>query len=155
MSALETLPGHLIRRLHQISVSVFSERMKALGVDLTAPQFAALSTVAQHPGLDQATLAGLIAHDKPTLGGVIERLEGKGLVARRKSDSDRRSKHLEITEAGAALLRRLSPVVAAVQRDILPGLTDDEYSDFIRLARKAATRGNDLSRSPLIDGRKA
>ena len=79
MSEIYTMPGHLIRRLQQISISVFTERMKALGHDLTAPQFATLAVLSQSPGIDQATLAGLIAHDRPTIGGVVERLEAKGL----------------------------------------------------------------------------
>ena len=34
MSEIYTMPGHLIRRLQQISISVFTDRMKALGHDL-------------------------------------------------------------------------------------------------------------------------
>lgn len=150
MSQIHHMPGHLIRRLHQISMSVFSERMKALGLDLTAPQFAALAVLADHPGVDQATLAGLIAHDRPTIGGVVERLAAKGLVRRGISATDRRAKTLALTETGAALVARLRPEVAGFQDDILPGLTTGERALFLRLAAKAAEAGNELSRAPLI-----
>ncbi|WP_349773890.1 hypothetical protein [Mameliella alba] len=69
MKAIYTMPGHLIRRLQQLSASIFAERMREAGVDLTSPQFAALAMLQEHPGIDQATLAGMIAHDRATIGG--------------------------------------------------------------------------------------
>ena len=62
MTELYALPGHLIRRLNQISVSVFAARVAEEGFDLTPVQFAALMILSENPGIDQATLAGLIAH---------------------------------------------------------------------------------------------
>ena len=56
------MPGHLIRRLHQISVSLFAARMAEAGLDLTSVQYAALVTVRENPGLDQATLALSLIH---------------------------------------------------------------------------------------------
>lgn len=150
MHEIYTMPGHLIRRLQQISISVFADRMRALGHDLTAPQFAALAVLSRAPGIDQATLAGMIAHDRPTIGGVVERLEGKGLLTRRQNDRDRRAKILLLTAEGTALLDALMPAVRAFQPDILPGLTEAERAEFIRLADKTARAGNAICRAPLI-----
>ena len=149
MSTIYRMPGHLIRRLQQISASVFAERMQALGVDLTSPQYAALALLRDHPGIDQATLAGLIAHDRPTIGGVVERLAAKGLVERRTSAADRRAKRLELTRRGERLLARLEPVIAALQDEILPGLDRRERREFVRLAAKVVEAGNERSRAPL------
>ena len=82
--------GHLIRRLNQISMSVFQNRVRAAGFDLTSVHFAALVLVRSHPGIDQAGLAGLIAYDRATIGGVVDRLEAKQLLDRRVSPQDRR-----------------------------------------------------------------
>ena len=112
--------------------------MKALGHDLTAPQFATLAVLSKSPGIDQATLAGLIAHDRPTIGGVVERLEAKGLVPRRRNEKDRRAMVLHLSDEGATLLADLLPQVRAVQPEILPGLTDAERAEFVRLATKVA-----------------
>ena len=51
------MPGHLIRRAHQVSSAVFHDRMQREGLDVTPFQFAALSAIAQNPGVDQATVA--------------------------------------------------------------------------------------------------
>ena len=142
--------GHLIRRLNQISTSVFQAGMKQAGQDLTPVQFAALNAIHQHPGADQATVAGLIAYDRATIGGVIERLEQKGLVARTVSARDRRARELAVTDDGRETLRQLGPVVRALQPTILTGLDPDEQALFLRLAAKAAEAGNSLSRAPLM-----
>lgn len=149
MSLIHAMPGHLIRRLNQIAVSIFQERMDALGIDLTPVQFGALAALAENPGIDQATLAGLIAYDRVTIGGVVDRLQAKGLVARTTSTTDRRARVLALTDAGAALLARALPEVRALQSDILSGLDMQEAQTFLTLATKLAAAGNDRSRAPL------
>lgn len=143
------MPGHLIRRLQQISTSVFADRMRSEGIDLTSPQFATLAVLKDHPGIDQATLAGLIAHDRPTIGGVVDRLVAKELVARQTNPADRRARILQLTETGTGLLRRMTPIVESLQDRILPGLTAAERKEFVRLASKVAVAGNALSRAPM------
>lgn len=150
MSAIYTMPGHLIRRLQQISVSIFSERMRSEGIDMTSPQFAALAILEDHPGIDQATLAGLIALDRPTIGGVIDRLAAKGLVARKVSETDRRAKQLALTPEGKAMVARMRPLVEATQSKVLEGLSADEQAQFTALAEKIARLHNDQSRVPLV-----
>ena len=145
-----TAPGHLIRRMHQISTSVFQARLREAGQDITAVQFAALNVISRHPGLDQASVAGLIALDRATIGGVIDRLEAKGLVERSVSATDRRAREVRATKAGLALLDRITPVVQDLQTDILTGLDAQERETFLALARKVAERGNRLSRAPLV-----
>jgi len=152
MSLIQTMPGHLIRRMNQIATGLFQDRMAALGIDLTPVQFAALATLRDRPDVDQATLAGLIAHDRATIGGVLDRLQGKGLVDRRTDPADRRARLVRLTDAGAALLARVLPHVAALQADILAGLSDQERQDFMALAERITRAGNDLSRAPLVMG---
>ena len=143
------MAGHLVRRLHQISLAVFAERMAADGFDLTPVQFSALATLDANPGIDQATLAGMIAYDKATLGSVIERLETRGLIVRGISPQDRRARVLQLTGNGRALLKAARPVVEALQPDILAGLDDAERGTLLELLHKATEAGNDLSRAPL------
>jgi DNA-binding MarR family transcriptional regulator len=150
MTDFHHMPGHLIRRLHQIGVSVFRDRMKAADVDLTPVQFAALAALQDHDQSDQATLAGLIAYDRATIGGVVDRLESKGFVARKISPRDRRARIVTLTPEGRALLDTVRPLVAAAQADMLPGLSDAERASFLDLASRAAVAGNHLSRAPLI-----
>ncbi|HOB14492.1 MAG TPA: MarR family transcriptional regulator, partial [Novosphingobium sp.] len=113
------MPGHLIRRLQQQSTQLFAARMREAGFDITPVQFAAIDALAARPGIDQATLAQLIAYDRATIGGVIDRLEGKGLVERTISAADRRAREVRLTEEGERVHRELMPVVRLVQQDIM------------------------------------
>lgn len=131
------MAGHLIRRLNQQSTQVFQARMQALGVDLTSVQFAALDAVQGQPGIDQAGLAATIGYDRATIGGVVDRLEQKGLVQRVVSATDRRARALTLTAAGEALLTAIRPEVIALQADILSLLTPAEQSAFRALAQRA------------------
>ncbi|MFN4101281.1 MAG: MarR family winged helix-turn-helix transcriptional regulator, partial [Pararhodobacter sp.] len=145
----QTMPGFQIRRLNQIAVSIFQEHMQALGLDLTPVQFATLAALRDHPGIDQATLAGQIAYDRVTIGGVIDRLVGKGMVARVVNAKDRRARHVSLTPEGEALLERIVPTVEALQAEILCGLDVGERATFLKLATKATEAANDRSRAPL------
>ncbi|MCB2001882.1 MAG: MarR family transcriptional regulator, partial [Rhodoferax sp.] len=88
-------------------------------------------------GIDQATLAATISFDRATIGGVIDRLEQKGLVQRVVSEQDRRARQLHLTPEGAQLLAASRPVVEALQAEILAPLSAAERATFLALAHKA------------------
>ena len=149
MADINDKPGHLARRFQQIAVAIFHSEVEEAGYDLTTVQYAALATIRTHPGIDQATLAGLIAYDRTTITGVMDRLVQKGLIVRQASSTDRRARALQITDEGRRTLGGIEPAVEAAQRIMLRGLTADEAEEFLRLLRKAIAAGNELSRAPL------
>lgn len=147
MTISSRMPGHLIRRLHQVSTHVFLQRVLEAGYDLTPVQFAALDTLRHHPKIDQASLALAISKDRATVGAVADRLEQKGLVTRVISTRDKRARELALTEEGEAVIAALFPIVEDLQKEILPGLDDDEYRQFIALASKAVRSAGHLGES--------
>jgi len=143
------MPGHLARRFQQIAVAVFNVEVDEAGYDLTTVQYAALSAINSKPGIDQATLAGLIAYDRTTITGVVDRLVQKSLVSREPSSRDRRAHALTITDTGRRTLRGITPAVDAAQRVLLRGLNAEESKQLMSLMRKAIAAGNELSRAPM------
>ena len=131
------MAGHLIRRLHQISTQVFTRRMQEAGLDLTPVQYAALDAIITDPGIDQAGVAAQIAYDRATIGGVIDRLEQKGYVERTICRRDRRAREVRPTDRGIQAFDEISPIVAALQEDILAELDEAERAEFLALASKA------------------
>lgn len=131
------MAGHLIRRLHQQSTQVFAQRTQAAGFDLTAVQFAALEAIHAHPATDQARVAELIAYDRATIGGVIERLEQKGWIRRVVSDRDRRAREISLTAEGKRVRTQLLPIVRELQDEMLQPLSRAERAAFLKLARQA------------------
>lgn len=149
MDDIGGMPGHLIRRLQQIAVAIFIDKAREAGFDLTPVQYAALEAVEAHAGLDQATLAGVIAYDRSTIGGVVDRLVQKGFVVRQVSGRDRRARELRLTAAGRKTLAEMRPVVLQAQESILAGLDEEERRHFMSLLLKATTAANERSRAPL------
>jgi DNA-binding MarR family transcriptional regulator len=139
-------PGHLLRRAQQISVSIFHDE---IGGEITPVQYALLRTLAARPGIDQVTLAGLVAIDTSTGASVCARLEEKGLLERKVIPHNRRQRALTITTAGADLLQRLDPAVHRLRERLLAPLTECEQLQFMQLLDKLVIENNDQSRAPL------
>ena len=147
MDDFHGMPGHLIRRAHQIAVAIFMDACAER--HLTPVQFACLSGVRAQPGVDATRLAALVAFDRSTLGNVLDRLEAKGWIARSPSPEDRRVKILHITPQGEALLDEAAACVEETQRRILAPLGESERKSFMRLLTKLVDVNNDVSRAPL------
>ena len=147
---LETLPGHHIRRLHQIAVAIFLQETESHG--LTPVQYAALQTVANAPGTDQRTLAGRIGLDTSTVAGVVDRLEARALLQRSASLEDKRVRLLTLTKAGADLLQMVEPAMRLAQQRILAPLPRADRAEFMRMLRVLVDANNELSRAPSAGG---
>jgi DNA-binding MarR family transcriptional regulator len=143
---LATLPGYQIRRLQQIAVGLFIDETAAF--DLTPVQFAALAAVARHPGVDQRSLARRIGFDTSTTGGVVDRLERRGLMRRHPAPDDRRVRRLSVTDAGQTLLAAVLPAMQRAQRRILAPLSDVEQGQFMALLGRIVEANNAASRAP-------
>lgn len=144
------MPGHMLRRFQQIAVSIFLKDCKEF--DLTPVQFSVLAALSETNPLDQMRLGGLVALDRTTVSLVVRNLEARGLVARRVSKKDRRSKLISLTDAGRMLAQAVLPSVRAVQDKILAPLTDAEQAMFMALLHKAVEANNQQSRAPLSCG---
>jgi MarR family transcriptional regulator, temperature-dependent positive regulator of motility len=142
-------PGHLIRRAHQIAVSMF---YSVLGPDITPVQYAALRILQDHPDIDQVTLARYCALDNSTTATLAVRLEEKGLVERITPPENKRVRLLRLSETGAELLESLVPSVHELRRRMLQTLSEEEQETFLTLLAKFVHINNDKSRAPLRRG---
>ena len=147
MDALYAMPGHLIRRAHQASTALFAEECAGFG--LTPVQYAALAAIRENPGVDATRLSHLIAFDRSTLGGVLERLEAKGWVLRTPGPADKRVKLLRLTLDGERLLRQAEPAVRRVQQRLLEPLAPADRAAMLRLLTRLAAVHNDVTPVPV------
>jgi DNA-binding MarR family transcriptional regulator len=146
---LAGMPGHYIRRLQQIAVALFLEETDAHAV--TPVQYAALSAAQRQPDMDQRTLASSIGFDTSTIGGVIDRLERRGLLLRQASPDDRRVRLLRVTPEGEALLQQLTRPVLKAQQRILAPLPAADRDAFLAMLTTLVEANNDVSRAPRED----
>ena len=118
------LPGHLARRLQQVSLGIISESLAGEG--LTQLQWATLVVVADMPGIDQRRLADALGIAPVNAGQFARELEAMGLVQRHANGADRRARELRVTESGARVIKRVRPINYAAQNRILAPLKPKE-----------------------------
>jgi DNA-binding MarR family transcriptional regulator len=148
LEVLYERPGFMLRRAHQIGVSIFLEETGIEGVTTTS-QFGLMLILRARPNMDQIGLAKLIGLDRSTTGLVVSKLEADGMLERRASFTDRRRKELNLTEKGLAFLARLEPRARRVEKRVLGAFDEAEGNEFVRLLRKFIEFHNSHVRIPM------
>ncbi len=137
--SLGLLPSLLGYALRRAQVAVFQNFTEVVGAsELTPGQFGVLVVIDANPGLSQTQLGNALGIDRSTVVAVIDRLEGRGLVARQPAPNDRRSHALHLSDSGKISLRRLTERVRAHERQIARHLSADEQARLIELLRRVA-----------------
>lgn len=106
---------------------------------LTPQQYNALRLLkaAGPEGLPTLTLAGSLVSRAPDITRMLDRLEERCLIERRRPQGDRRTVQAVLTDAGARLLAALAEEVRDCHRRQLGHLDPEELATLNRLLRKA------------------
>lgn len=142
-------PGFLARRMHQIHVSLFSERCGAFRI--TPLQYSLLSALRSVGEADQTTLAAAVALDRTTTTGALKRLAARGLVSRAVSTEDRRSQLCRITEEGIALHAAMEDAAQEAHAQTIAALDPADQAVLIRLLGQVIA-GHEHRRGPAESG---
>jgi DNA-binding MarR family transcriptional regulator len=133
LGGLDQSTGYVVRRAQ---VWIFQDFKRLLRkFDITPAQFAVVKIVAANPGVVQARVAEVLAIERARLVEMLDRLERRGLIARSRSPSDRRSHALHLTPGGAGLLERLDPLIAAHEQHVLDRIGADDKRELLRILR--------------------
>jgi len=101
--------------------SLIDEKLRELGH--SASRMEAMSAIAYAPPhTTQIQIAKRIGIEGPTLTRTLDMLEADGLVERLPDPSDRRNKHMKLTEAGLAALAQMLTVTNALRGKLLEDL---------------------------------
>jgi DNA-binding MarR family transcriptional regulator len=131
------LHGLVGYQLRLAQIALFRDFNESLAeFEVTPGLFGALVVVENNPGLKQNDLARAVHLDRSTVVAVVDKLEGRKLIERRPSPSDRRSNALWLTAAGAALLKRLKRRVAAHEKRLVANLSPAECDTLVALLQK-------------------
>lgn len=105
---------------------------QALGeFGITAAQFSVLHQIDQGAGqITAAEIANILNSDRPTISGIINRLEHKKLLIKLNNPKDKRSHYLKLSLDARELTQRLRSRSDKVNHDIFTSLTPKEREDF-------------------------
>lgn len=98
-----------LRRLQQ-SAEVHAKRLSRYG-GLTPLQLLILQVLAVEKALTASQLARFVSLSPASLSGVLERLEGRGMLSRRRDVQDRRKQWLVLCDAGREALGEAPPLL--------------------------------------------
>ena len=133
---LESSVGYELKRVqHDLRLGM-DGALKGLGV--TTPQYAALSVLAEEPGLSNAALARRSFVTAQTMNQILVRLEAAGLVERRAHPEHGRVLQAYLTEEGERLRRKCAERVDVIEGLMVSGLSNEERSDLLGLLRRCS-----------------
>jgi DNA-binding MarR family transcriptional regulator len=117
--------------------------------DLTFSQWTVLMALREWRQSTSAEIARNICHDAGSLTRMIDQMEERGLIARLRSDADRRVVMLTLTPKGAALVESVLPRVVEFWNKLLGGFNHVEVKTLIKLLSRltAAAAGEEIPKS--------
>ena len=134
LDCLPRLLGFNLRRAHQ---SCWRQYATAIGEQQLRPGlFGLLVLVAANPGIAQIELGTHLGIDKASIVALLDRMEKAGLLARRRSTSDRRRQGIFLSDRGASALASLLAEVRAVERRMASRFTRPEFEQLLDFLRR-------------------
>ena len=124
---LGVLPDLLGFHLRLANVAMYRDFTLALtDFELTQKQCATLQLIGTNPGVSQVDLAATLGTDRATMMATVDRLEQRGLIARRRSLADRRRQELNLTAEGEQVVEKTKRAIAKHERRFKSRFTEDE-----------------------------
>ncbi len=145
-----TSVGYLIRRCH----NKMMPRAEAQFADaeLTFSQWVVLMSLRDKSAGTCADIARNMNHDTGAVTRLVDQLEKRGLVARRRSTADRRVVHLKLLPAGKAMAKALTPRIVDLWNRVLADFSHAEAASLLSLLARLDRR---LDAEPLLDDKTA
>jgi MarR family transcriptional regulator, lower aerobic nicotinate degradation pathway regulator len=146
---LPTLPEELVGSstflLQRLGFAAKEQAMKAYEeVGLHPYHHAVLVALSEGSHETQGAIADALGYDRGQLVGLLDELEERGLLERRRDPNDRRRHLVQITAEGKRTLRNLRRLARQLEAEFLEPLSVNEraqlHSLLLRLAEKHEPR---------------
>ena len=123
--------GFVISDLQRLITTAMDAELKDLG--LTHSQLRVVLHLSRQEGLTQVRIAKDLQIGKVAVGGLLDRLESKGLVQRKPHPSDRRATQISLTAKADALYKPIVESGKFVMEKMLIGISPEQEQQLIDL----------------------
>lgn len=128
--------GFNLRMAQEAAFQAFSHLSQEIGE--SPGRFATLTLIARNPGISQTELSLANGRDKSSLTPVVEDLVKRGLIERKRMDSDRRTYRLYLTSSGKKVLTMLTRCARRHERNLDRVIGERDRKRFIQILKKIA-----------------
>src|SRR6201986_5192940 len=147
MPSTEPLLMYLVKRVELAVRARLDEIVRPAG--LTAAQYTALTVLERHDDMSSAQLARHSFVTAQSMADMITTLQGRRLIERHRDRADRRRLVVLLTAEGRVLLDRHRDEVAALEREMIAGLSGQETAG-LRAALNACYDNLSLAARPAV-----
>jgi DNA-binding MarR family transcriptional regulator len=137
MGPLDSYLPYLLNRAGARIAAAFSEEVRPLGA--TLQMWRVLAALREGDGRRMGDLSETTSIEVSTLTRLVDNMEKKGLVARRRDAADARVVALHVTPAGRRLTQRITPIAERYENVALAGFTAAE-ADILKAALRRLYR---------------
>ncbi|MFM9862557.1 MAG: MarR family winged helix-turn-helix transcriptional regulator [Micropepsaceae bacterium] len=140
---LASSTSHLLRRAIQLALDLYEEELEAGG--LTVRQLTVLHAVDQNDEatLTQTKLVELTSIDRSTLADIIDRIEKRELIVRKRVEEDQRANSVKITAIGRRALKGAQPAMQRAEIAFLETLPARNRAEFLKSLNLLAQASED------------
>ena len=125
---------HLMGKLHRSLRRNYDRQLKSFS--LTPCQFEVLMTLWNEDGIVLSELGRRVSRDGPTITGVVDRMEKKMLVKRKRNSGDRRVVKVHLTVKGKNMKEQVSTTKKEIFERITHDLSLKEINHLVALLEK-------------------
>lgn len=136
LTPLSGYVGYALRRAQGVIFADFNHTLASL--DLRPGQFAVLVMIDQNPGASQSRVSAALGIQKANFVATIADLEKRGLVRRRKSDSDGRTYSLGLTSRGRSLLQHAAELQSLHEKRVIAQIGSEGRLQLLSLLDRLA-----------------
>ncbi len=130
--------GYLVSRFAKLLRASMARETQPLGV--TPLQAAVILNLEPGQALTAGTMAELVASDRPTMTGLLGRMEREGLIRMEPNPDDGRSRLIVLAPKGKDLRRELRLSAARATKPALAGMSAEQVESFMDLLRTSGDR---------------
>jgi DNA-binding MarR family transcriptional regulator len=149
VAPLSGLIGYALRRAQLVITADFNRALA--GLELRPAQFAVLILIDQNPGTSQSSVCRALGIQKANFVATIAELVNRGLVRRRKSDTDARTYSLGLTPRGRAILDDAAKLQSLHEARVVAQIGTEGRLQLLQLLERVASLPNVIKHQPQRD----
>ena len=125
---------YLIMANQMLVQKALLEQLKNTGLTIGQPKI--LDYLKEHDGSNQKEIARACFLEAGSLTIILNKMEEKGLIERRRLNGNRRSFHIFLTEEGKKKQQLVADAFLEIEKKALSNISEKEYEQFISVYQK-------------------